>query len=135
MKWNIEIWNDVSLRLILKDKGFNRHYCLAICWSWVWGIPKKERATEKEGADIENWDTSAHLYWGFKKTSCRTWLLLHFMGTNKRTTYESSIFLLLICLEEGKVLEVALLGRRQMTDLGEEKVYFWVRGVGENYTD
>ena len=81
----IEIWKDVSLRLIFRDKGGNRH-CFYHFVDPELGvkISLKKRATEKEGVEIEDWGTSAHLSWGFKKISCRACLLLYgFYGDKK----------------------------------------------------
>ena len=57
----IEIWKDVSLRLIFRDKGGNRH-CFYHFVDPELGvkISLKKRATEKEGVEIEDWGISAH---------------------------------------------------------------------------
>ena len=46
----------------------------------------KKLATKKESVEIEDWGTSAHLSWGFKKISCRACLLLYgFYGDKKES--------------------------------------------------
>ena len=69
----MEIWKDISLRLILKDKDGiyavyhsvdSNHQKLEI-FSKKWG------ATEKECVEIEDCGTSAKLYWSFEKISCQ----------------------------------------------------------------
>ena len=64
----------------MKKQRSNRHYvCLPFCWSWpgVWDIFQKEGATEKEGVEIEDWGTSAHLSWSLKNISCKPCLLFY----------------------------------------------------------
>ena len=50
----MEIWKDVSLSLILKDKGSSQD-CLPFCWfcSGSWDILKKVGLTEKKGEVLE----------------------------------------------------------------------------------
>ena len=54
-----EIWKDVSLRLILKDKGRKKH-CLPICWFKPVGLDifENEGTSEQGCVEIEDWDFS-----------------------------------------------------------------------------
>ena len=57
------MWKDVSVRLILKDKGGNQ-YCLPFCWFYSegWDILEKKGVTGKGCLEIEDWDASAQLH-------------------------------------------------------------------------
>ena len=71
-----EIWKDVSLRLILEDKGGKQH-CLPISWFWTWGwdIFEKEGTSKKGCVKIEDWGFSVHFVLGFPENYIYT---LHF---------------------------------------------------------
>ena len=53
-------------------------------WIEVWDILEKERKTEKGGIEIEDWGTSVHLCWGFKKVSCRDNLPFYYFFVAKK---------------------------------------------------
>ena len=61
---------NVSLKLILQDKGGKQH-CLSICWFWPGGrgIFLKNGTSEKRCVEIEDWRLSVHFLGGFKKVS------------------------------------------------------------------
>ena len=68
---------DVSLSLILKDKGGKKH-CLPIFWFSPVGVDnfENEGKSEKECIEIEDWGLSVHFGLGFQENSNYTW---HFM--------------------------------------------------------
>ena len=78
-----KIWQDTSLKLILKDQGGNRQY---ICYHFVdldlrvEIFFEKEWAGENGGLNFEIGDigTSAQVYWKLKKVSCKACLLCFF---------------------------------------------------------
>ena len=72
----MQIWKDVSLWLVLKEKSGNQH-SLPFVWFWPrnWNILGNEWAKEKGYFEIEDWGISADLYWGFKKISWKVCLL------------------------------------------------------------
>ena len=156
----IELWKDVSLRLILKDKGGNRHYVYHFVYPYLrLETSSKMRGHQKKG-EIEDWDTFAHLYWSFKEISCRVCLLfLVFFGAKKRMAFKSLFFfsfldywILLIYLaiaqnrgkihtkvivnvsRGGRVSEVVL-PRRRANDLLWGRVCLEDQRIGGNYTE
>ena len=65
-----------------------------------WDILEKEEEAEKGGVKIEDWGTSAHLYWSFKKISCKACLIFHvILVTEKVIVSKSSIFLQTLIIE------------------------------------
>ena len=67
------MWKDVSLGLILKDKGGKQH-CLPICWFHTEGgdIFEKEQTSEKGCVEIKDWGFSVHFVLRFQENSIYT---------------------------------------------------------------
>ena len=99
---SMEIWEDVSLRLILKDK-FGNLNCLfttlLIMTLWLrYSLKKRQQQSEwalllKQGVEA----TAAHLYWRLKKISCRACPLFScfFLVTKLTIAFKSSFGLCL----------------------------------------
>ena len=68
-----EVWKNVSLTLILKDKGGKQH-CSPICWfePGSWDIFEKEGTSEKGYVEIEDWGFSVHFVLKFQENSIYT---------------------------------------------------------------
>ena len=57
---SIEIFEDVSFRVILKDAGIEWQW-LPFCWSWPWGLKRLEKKEEYIDFEIEVWGTCGTL--------------------------------------------------------------------------
>ena len=90
---NLEIGKDISLTLILKDKsGIYILYYIVDSNNLRVEISSKKRGQQKTW-EIEDCGISKHLYWGFKKISCKACFFLLFASWwLKRITTKSSIF-------------------------------------------
>ena len=69
-----EKWKDVSLMLILKDKGGKQH-CLPICWfsPGGWDIFQKRKNIKKRlRIETEDWGFSVNFVFGFQENSIYT---------------------------------------------------------------
>ena len=87
-----EIWNDVSLRLILKDKDGKKH-CLPFVGSNL-GVEiffEKEGTSEKECVKIEDWGTSVLFALWFQENSMQSLSAFLLFFTNKKNS-ESSVY-------------------------------------------
>ena len=80
--------------------------------------PRKGRGNRKGGSEIEDWGTTVHLSLNSSD--------LPSYGSESRIKYTLRLFLMYP--EKGRVLEVTLSGRRQMTYIGEERVCLGDRG-------
>lgn len=109
----IEIWEDISFRLILKDHGVSCYDVpLLFCWSWPGDLDilQKRGLTEKGGINFEteDWGTSVQLSWELR--------------------YKLK---LLLCLEAGR--EKFVLPGDGANDLLGQRIYLGDWMVGVNY--
>ena len=83
----IEIWKNISLKLILKNRaGSYAVYPFIDSNNFRVEIFLKKR--RKEGCvEIEEWGAPAHLHWGFKKIACKACLFFIVFWWQKNNSF------------------------------------------------
>ena len=66
-----------------KENDGNQHFIILLILTWGLRYSQKRGGTEKWWAEIEDWCTSEHLYWCFKKISYKA-IFFDFFGDGKK---------------------------------------------------